>query len=139
MFKALKREWRTLSNAPAGERFIRSYTNRNDADRSLWERAGSIAIALVILAAGVVALPAPGPGTLVVVLGLGLLARELKPAALALDWLELRLRSVWRRIRRMWRNAGTLGRVGMAAAAGLVVLSLFGVVALFAYRMFVKN
>jgi uncharacterized protein (TIGR02611 family) len=139
MFNALKREFRTLQDAPAGERFMRAYTNRNDADRSLWERGASIAIAGVVLVGGLIALPAPGPGTLVVIVGLGLLARGLKPAAVALDWLELRLRSVWRRIRRMWRDAGTLGRVGMAAVAGLIVLTLFGAVAFFAYRTFFSS
>ncbi len=138
MFNAFKRQWRTLKTAPAGERFMRSYTNRHDTDRSWWRRALSIGFALIVLVIGLIALPAPGPGTLVVILGLGLLARDIKPAARALDWLELRLRKVWHWLRRTWRNAGTLARVGMAAAGGIVALSLFGVVALFAYRTFVK-
>jgi len=138
MLNALKREWRTLKNAPAGERFKRAHANRSDADRPLWKRAASIGLALLIIAGGAIALPAPGPGTLVLILGFGMLAREIGPVARALDWLELRLRSVWHRVRRMWRHAGTLGRVAMAAAGGLVTLSLFAAVALFAYRTFVK-
>src|SRR5262245_804730 len=138
MFSALKRELRTLKHAPPGERFTRAYESRNDEDRPLWQRLVSLGIAGVVVVVGVIALPAPGPGTLVLIVGFGLVAREIAPVASALDASEVVLRRAWRRVRVMWKNAGTLGRVGMVAVAAVLVLATVGITAIASYRMIFK-
>ena len=45
-----------------------------------------------------------------------ILGGELLPAARLLDWLEMRLRGLWRFIQRIWRSS-ILGKVAVAGAA----------------------
>jgi hypothetical protein len=131
---SFKRRWRSLKNAPSGERFIRYYRNYNDPDRPLWRRVLSIAIGVAIILVGLVALPAPGPGTLVIVIGAAVLAKEIKYVARALDTVERGLRSVWLWGRRTWKNASPTGRAGLAIAGGLACLALLASAALLIYR-----
>jgi uncharacterized protein (TIGR02611 family) len=100
MLTGLKRSWRSLKHARPGQRFQRYHDNRRDPDRPAWQRVAWIAAGVLIIAAGIVALPAPGPGSLVIVVGGAILGREFRPVAQAFDWLELRLRAVWHRLRR---------------------------------------
>ena len=135
MLTKLKRSWRSLRDAPPGERFTRYYRNHHDADRAWWKRALSFGVALLVIAVGIVALPAPGPGTLVLALGGALLGRELLPVARALDWVEVRLRRVLSWGKRSWKHASPLGRVGLAAIAIVVALALAATAGFAAYRM----
>lgn len=134
MVSKLKRRWRSLKNAPSGERFIRYYRNHNDPDRPVWRRVVSIAIGIAIVLVGIVALPAPGPGTLVIVVGAAFLAKELKAVARALDAVERGLRRVWLWARRTWKNASPTGRVGLAIAGGLACLAVLAAAAFLIYR-----
>lgn len=135
MFTKLKRSWRSLRDAPPGERFRRYYDDHNDADRPWWKRALSFGVALVVIAVGIVALPAPGPGTLVLALGGALLGRELLPVARALDWVEVRLRRLLSWGKRMWKHASPIGRVGLAVIAVVVALALAATAGFATYRM----
>jgi uncharacterized protein (TIGR02611 family) len=63
-----------------------------------------ILLGLVIIAGGVVLLPAPGPGWLVIGAGAALLAREFLFLARFLDRLEVRLRRIAGRLRRRLRE-----------------------------------
>ena len=76
------------------------------------------------MAIGAVALPAPGPGILVLALGAGMIARESRVAARALDWIELRLHGAWAWVRSAWARAPLPVKLltvlfGMAIAVGL--------------------
>jgi hypothetical protein len=86
---------------------------------------------LVIVAVGVIALPAPGPGMLIIALGGVLLARESRAVARALDWLEVRIRRVGALAVAVWRRSSPVGKA-MEALAGL---GLAGVGALVAYSV----
>jgi uncharacterized protein (TIGR02611 family) len=134
MVSPLKRRWRSLKHAPSGERFIRYYRNHNDPDRPVWRRVVSIAIGVVIMLGGIVALPAPGPGTLVIVIGAALLAKELKVVARALDAIERWLRGLWRWARRTWKKTSPAGRAGLAIAGGLACLAVLALAAVLIYR-----
>jgi hypothetical protein len=78
----------------------------------------------LLVVAGAVAGLVPGPGGIVLgALGLGLIASEVGPAARALDWSELRLRSIGRKLGRLWMGTHPATRValcllGVAAVAG---------------------
>ena len=73
----------------------------------------------IIAVGSLVTAPLPGPGWATVFLGLMILAGELLPAARFLDWLELRLRELWRFIQGVWRSS-PLGKA--AVVVGAVVL-----------------
>ncbi|MGH7562450.1 MAG: PGPGW domain-containing protein [Gemmatimonadales bacterium] len=94
-----------LIHAEPGNRF-RSYyrahraEHRSGLSRGLWILGG-----LLLVAIGIVALPAPGPGTLIIAAGGALLARESGTVARILDGTELALRRGWRAARRLWNKA----------------------------------
>ena len=52
-----------------------------------------------------------------------ILAGELMPAARLLDWLEVRLRKLWRFIQRVWRSS-ILGKVAVVAAAVILAAAV---------------
>jgi len=68
-------------------------------------------------------LPVLGWGT--VALGLGMIAGEFKPAALLMDWLEVRLRKLFRPVARGFRRLSPL--VQLAVSASIAILT-FGLV-----------
>jgi uncharacterized protein (TIGR02611 family) len=135
MLAKLRRSWRSLKDAPAGERFRRYHRQHSDSGRPAWKRVAWIVGGVVVIAAGIIALPAPGPGTLVIVAGFALLGRELAVVARALDWLEATLRRGVAALRRTWRGASPMGRVGLAGLAGLLGLVLLAGAGWAAYRL----
>ena len=70
----------------------------------------SVGVGLLIVAIGIVGLPAPGPGFLIIALGGAFLARESHAVARAMDWLEVRLRRVLHWARSAWKHAAPLAR-----------------------------
>jgi hypothetical protein len=85
--------WQELKRGKPGHRFQGRYerANRGGGPRKWLLIAGG---ALLILA-GIVFLPLPGPGMLIIAAGAFLMAQESRAAARALDWIELRVRSVF--------------------------------------------
>lgn len=93
-----------------------------------WVRPLWIIAALVIMALGVIALPAPGPGFLVIGVGIALLARESRFAARLADALELKARALLAWMKESWRRASTplramvaVGAAGLAAGVAWLV------------------
>ena len=78
-------------------------------------------VGILIVAVGIVALPAPGPGTLVIAFGAAFIARESMVVARFMDWTELKLRSAWSILHSAWRRASPVKRVG-ATVVGLGVV-----------------
>ena len=77
---------------------------------------------LALIALGVVLLFVPGPGILLILLGCGLLARESRRMAAALDWAEPRVRAATRRARAAWGRASPpLRALAMALALAVSV------------------
>ena len=105
MFEKLKRSWRQLKAGRAGHRFQSEYEAQQESRRPAWARPLSMAAGTVVMAVGVVALPAPGPGILVIAMGAALLARESLVAARTLDWIELRLRGGLAWLKNAWKTA----------------------------------
>ncbi len=65
----------------------------------------------------------PGPGTLTVFLGLGMIAGEFRPVARLLDWAEVRVRKLGRRVKDTWRSSAA-GKALVASAAAICVAAL---------------
>lgn len=130
----LRRNWRQLKSGKPGDRFERYYRNQQEG-RSPVRKIVSIVISLVVLAVGIIGLPAPGPGTLVIALGLGLLAREFLFMARALDWAEPRLRKLVAAGQRLWKRSPLLAKVAFV----LIAVVIAGGVALGGYELMFAN
>ena len=94
MFARLRQQWQELLKAPPGKRFRQRYEHRARERKTLWTRILWSALAVVIIVAGIVALPLPGPGTIVIAAGLALLAQESLVVARFCDRLELAVRNL---------------------------------------------
>ena len=129
MFDNLKKTWHMLREAEPGKRFQQYNEHHQASRRSNASKVLSVVIGVVIVAVGIVALPAPGPGTLVIAIGAALIARESRVVAKALDWLELRIRAVVKRAVGVWKAASPPARI----ALGAVGVGLLGVAVYFAY------
>jgi uncharacterized protein (TIGR02611 family) len=117
MVEKTKRDWREFAESKPGERFKDRYRRRQEEEQGrIAKRIFLIVLGAIIAVGSFVLAPLPGPGWATVFLGLMILAGELLPAARLLDWLELRLRELWRFIQRVWRSS-ILGKVAVVAAA----------------------
>ena len=105
MLDGLRRSWRRLRKGTPGHRFQSQYEAQQKSRRPAWHRPVWLAAGTVIIALGVVALPAPGPGFLVIGMGGALIARESSIAARALDRIELGLRAAWAWLKDAWALA----------------------------------
>ena len=128
MSSGLKATWQRLKQAAPGSRFQNEYHVHRETSRGKWSRVLSIAASVVIVAVGIVALPAPGPGFLVIAVGAALLARESLAIARAADWVELRLRDVIKWAHTWWKGAGWAARSAVLVLA-LMVAGLAGYLA----------
>lgn len=88
----LKDDWREFRSAKPGTRFTRQFESNQQERAGKWVRLAMIALGVVVVAVGLVALPAPGPGILIVAAGLALLARESRWIAEKLDAVEVKVR-----------------------------------------------
>lgn len=94
---SLREQWRDLRKAPAGQRFRRRYERRAAERHTPIARISWSALAVLLILAGIIALPLPGPGVVVIAAGLALLAQESLTVAKLCDRAELAIR---KRIRR---------------------------------------
>jgi uncharacterized protein (TIGR02611 family) len=118
MVERMKRHWREFKESKPGQRFQERYRRRQEAERGhiIW-RIFLITLGAVIALGSLILAPLPGPGWATVFIGLMILGGELLPAARFLDWLEVRLRELWRLVQRVWR-ASLLGKVSVVVLAG---------------------
>lgn len=115
----VKESWRTFRQSPPGQRFQERYRRRQRKHRGPLDPArifyvsagGTLALASALLGW------APGLGWVTFFIGLALVAGELRPVAVLLDWLELRLRRVYRRLRSLWERSPGAVRILISAAA----------------------
>ena len=104
MFAELKRNWATLKQGHPGSRFQDQHKRQRRAGETNVGRWLRIIAGTVIVLLGIFFLPAPGPGFIIIALGGALLAREFKFAARTLDWIEIRGRRAYNRVKRFWRR-----------------------------------
>ncbi len=94
--------WKQLKNYPPGKRFQLLFWQRNEGQRSLFNKVTFVTCGFFIFAAGIMFLPTPVPGILLLLLGASLIAQESLKAAQLLDWLELNARKQFRSSSRTW-------------------------------------
>ena len=90
--------WQELKRGRPGHRFQGRYERHTQG--GVLRKWLVIAGGVLLIVAGVVFLPLPGPGVLIILSGGLLMAEESLAAARALDWIELRIRSVFSSPRR---------------------------------------
>ena len=102
MFERLRAGWRRFAAEKPGARFQRRYRrSRNpDVPRGWRRRALALTLGTVLMALGLVMLVTPGPGVVLLIVGAGFLAEESLWLARLLDGAEIRIRRLWRRMRR---------------------------------------
>jgi uncharacterized protein (TIGR02611 family) len=124
MVERMKRHWREFRESKPGERFKDRYRRRQEAERGhiVW-RIFLITLGAVIAVGSLVLAPLPGPGWFTVFIGLMILGGELLPAARFLDWLEVRLRKLWRLVRKVWR-ASIVGKVGVVVVTAILAAAI---------------
>lgn len=130
MFARLRSAWNAFKDARPGTRFRAYHRRRNEDRKHKWQKPLSVLISIIIIAVGMVALPAPGPGMLVVAFGAGLLACEFAAIARLLDWLEIRAWRLGRWASETWNGWSTGVRlvatgVTVVLAAGALVGTYF--------------
>jgi uncharacterized protein (TIGR02611 family) len=97
--ESFRKAWRRFKAGEPGSRFRRQFEANQKARKSQWARPAIVALGVLVILLGLVALPAPGPGTLVIAAGAGLIAREFLWMARLLDSAEVLIRRVGERLR----------------------------------------
>jgi uncharacterized protein (TIGR02611 family) len=124
MLENLKRSWQRFKRSKPGQRFKQRYYQKQRSGRSTVRKVLVLAAGVLVFAAGIFLLPAPGPGMIVLVIGASLIAEESLVAARALDWAELRLRSLHASSLRLWERASPALRVLIVVCALVIVAAL---------------
>ncbi len=122
----VRKHWEQFKEDEPGRRFQDSYrrNRQNSSSRFNAGRILNIVAGLLLVIVSLFFGWAPGPGLLTFFIGLGMIAGEFRPAAVFLDWAEVRLRKLWRIARAIWASAppGERALIVLAAAAGVVGL-----------------
>jgi uncharacterized protein (TIGR02611 family) len=138
MAEQMKQHWREFTESRAGERFKERYRRRQQAERGhiVW-RIFLITLGAVIVVGSLVLAPLPGPGWATVFVGLMILGGEVLPAARFLDWLEVRLRRLWRLVQRVWQ-ASFMGKVAVVVVMAILAAAIIyvGYLLLFSGSLF---
>lgn len=129
---SLRDDWRALKRGRPGRRFQERYERARgiEAHCGLAKRVGIVVVAVVAFLLGLFFAVFPGPAIPFFLLAAALLATHSRPLARALDWLEVRLRELFLKLRRTWRRLPLVGRVVLA----VVALACPAALTYFAYR-----
>jgi hypothetical protein len=119
MLTALKRYWREFKRVQPGKRFQERYERnlKTRAGRSPWVRFLKPIAAILLLAAGIFLCLVPGPGLPLLIIGAGLLADVSRRVAVAMDWLDLRIRALLRPVWKWWKQASLPAKAIVAIVA----------------------
>ncbi len=138
MIRKLRQDVQEFKESEPGRRFRDRYRRRQREEQGQKaKRVFLIVLGAIIAVGSFVTAPLPGPGWATVFLGLMILAGELLPAARLLDWLEVRLRKLWRFIQYLWHSS-VAGKVAVLVAAVILAAALIYVlyVVLFSGSLF---
>lgn len=98
--ESFRSAWRRFRTGEPGSRFRQQFEANQKARKSRWVRPAILALGILVILLGLVALPAPGPGSLVIAAGAALIAREFLWMARLLDSFEVLIRRLVGRLRR---------------------------------------
>lgn len=124
MFGNLKRQWRAFRGGKPGHRFQDRFDRNQGArpSQSLLRRLLQPAVAVALILIGIVLTFIPGPAIVFYFAGAGVLAGESRTLARALDWIELKLRKVFRWLKHWWMQASAM------AKQAVILLGSFGII-----------
>ncbi|MDP9426162.1 MAG: hypothetical protein M3P37_09055 [Actinomycetota bacterium] len=134
MIARMKNSLQDFQQSKPGRRFRDRYDRRHQEDRSRLSPSSILYIVggVLLVIASLFLGPAPGFGFGTAFLGLAMLASEFLLIARFLDKAEVRLRSLGRELRDVWRTMPfVLQAVAVLVAALLVVAFLYGLYWLF--------
>ena len=104
MLTRLKKYWTSLKHGDPGSRFQEQYEKEHRKKKRPIGRILRMAAGVILVPVGLFFLAVPGPGLLIILLGAVLIARELRLAAMLLDWLEVRGRTVLTWSKQRWQR-----------------------------------
>lgn len=106
--RRFSRKWDKIKNIPPGKRFQERYYYRKKKrkNRSQLEKIFLIVLGVAIIFVGMFLWFVPGPGWLTIFVGAAIIAGESLVVARFLDWVEIRLRKIFKNI----PDADTIGR-----------------------------
>lgn len=130
MFGRMQYYWEQFKEDVPGRRFQDRYWRNQERARGRFDirRLLNLAAGILLVMVSVFFGWAPGPGMLTLFIGLGMISGEFQPAAIFLDWAEVRLRKLWRVCEAVWAEASTGERALIVLALGAVVVGLISVV-----------
>lgn len=134
MITRMRRSLQDFQKSTPGHRFRERYERRHEETRSRLSPSSILYVVggVLLVVASLFLGPAPGFGFGTAFVGLALLASEVFFLARFLDKSEVRLRSLGREFRDIWRTLSGVGKaLVVAVAVILVVALLYGL-----YRLF---
>lgn len=138
MLDGLKSRLKEFLKDEPGSRFQARYERVRSTGNNLPRTVLMMGGGLVVLAAGLVLLPAPGPGMVVVAIGAAMIAQESLVIAKFLDWLELRGHNGYLRLKARWVRWPKVARLAVTIVALLFSTALAAGVLLLSYLVFLK-
>src|SRR5688572_21491679 len=123
VLKSLKQQWCDLKKGRPGHRFQDRYerNKRGRADESALRRWIQPVAGVVLFVVGIFFCIFPGPGLPLLLVGSMLLSERSRVMARALDYSELKVRSIVRLAKESWREASLIVRNAVLVFVGLVV------------------
>ncbi len=116
----IKQHWQEFKEGRPGHRFQDRYERNKEAreERSWFTRFIKPFAGVVLVVAGVVFCLIPGPGLPLLLVGAGLLADVSLPVAKGMDWLDVRIRKAFSRLKQWWHDSSG------AAKSAVILLAL---------------
>lgn len=122
MISGLKQQWQKFQSGRPGHRFQDRFERNSQArsSRTLVTRFIKPLAGMGMLLAGVVFCVIPGPGLPLLLIGAGLLADVSRPAARAMDRIDVRIRAVISRSVHWWKQAAPWAKYSVIVLAVFV-------------------
>jgi uncharacterized protein (TIGR02611 family) len=129
MFEKIKQHFQALLGDAPGKRFQRQFwRQKQDRNHPFLKKVLFIGGGVLVIAAGIVALPLPGPGTVIIIIGLGLLAQESLRLSKFLDWLEIKGRKMLSRSKNYWEKCSEPQKMAIIIFITIIILAIIGAV-----------